>query len=152
MHEDHYVTVSAAVALTHIPKRTLHYWIMSNKLPAMLGKGQQRGKLVKLADVQRLAELTGRAKGLGQASAEEQELALTPSDTALAVIENQQRLMSKSSGNALIAHLESLYRDQIASKDDLIAELRRRAEVPEQEAGEFRRQLAALPGPGVQRG
>lgn len=53
-----YLAVGNAAALAGIPERTLRYWITSGKLPATTGS---RGKLVRLADVQRLAALAGRS-------------------------------------------------------------------------------------------
>ena len=53
-----YLAVGNAAALAGIPERTLRYWIASGKLPATTGK---RGKLLRLADVERVAALAGRA-------------------------------------------------------------------------------------------
>jgi DNA-binding transcriptional MerR regulator len=52
-----YVAVTMAGQVTGIPERTLRRWVADGKLPAIAG---QRGRLVALADVQRLAALTGR--------------------------------------------------------------------------------------------
>lgn len=52
-----HVTVALAGQMTGIPERTIRRWIRDGKLPAVAG---QRGSLVALGDVQRMAALTGR--------------------------------------------------------------------------------------------
>ncbi len=52
-----YLPVETAGNTAGISPRTLRYWVRSGKLPAVEG---QRGKLVRLGDVLRLAELTGK--------------------------------------------------------------------------------------------
>ena len=54
---DEYLQVEADGNVAGISPRTLRYWVRGGKLPAIEG---QRGKLVRLADVLALAELTGK--------------------------------------------------------------------------------------------
>lgn len=60
-----YVTVGNAAKVTGISERTLRYWINAGKLAATGGK---RGRLVRLADVQAIAELTGKAPATNKAT------------------------------------------------------------------------------------
>jgi len=54
---DQYITVEAAATSTGVSARTIRFWIANGKLPAT---AEKRGKLVRLADVTTLAEVTGR--------------------------------------------------------------------------------------------
>jgi hypothetical protein len=60
--ERHYATVKIAAAITGVSARTIRYWITSGKLPAVAGDS---GKLVLLADVERLAGHRRQADGNG---------------------------------------------------------------------------------------
>ena len=60
--ERHYATVKIAAAVTGVSDRTIRYWITSGKLPAVAGDS---GKLVLLADVERLAGHRRQADGNG---------------------------------------------------------------------------------------
>jgi len=60
--ERHYATVKIAAAVTGVSARTIRYWITSGKLPAVAGDS---GKLVLLADVERLAGHRRQADGNG---------------------------------------------------------------------------------------
>lgn len=62
---DENVPVEHAAASTGIPARTLRYWIAHGKLPAVAAS---RCKLVRLADVRHLADLTGRPLSNGERS------------------------------------------------------------------------------------
>ena len=62
---DENVPVERAAASTGIPARTLRYWIAHGKLPAVAAS---RCKLVRLADVRHLADLTGRPLSNGERS------------------------------------------------------------------------------------
>lgn len=55
--EDEYLAVESAGNIAGISPRTLRYWIKGGKLPAIEGP---KGKLVKLADVLAIAEMTGK--------------------------------------------------------------------------------------------
>jgi excisionase family DNA binding protein len=58
----HYATVRIAAAVTGVSDRTIRYWIASGKLPAVAGDS---GKLVLVADVERLAGHRRQADGNG---------------------------------------------------------------------------------------
>jgi len=60
--ERHYATVKIPAAVTGVSARTIRYWITSGKLPAVAGDS---GKLVLLADVERLAGHRRQADGNG---------------------------------------------------------------------------------------
>lgn len=68
--ESGYVAVESAVKVAAISARTLRCWIASGELPATGGK---RGRLVRLADVEALAALTGRTNGNGNLPADSAE-------------------------------------------------------------------------------
>ena len=58
-----YVTVGNAAEVARISERTLRYWIKTGKLAATGGK---RNRLVRLADVQALATLTGKTPAMDE--------------------------------------------------------------------------------------
>jgi hypothetical protein len=125
---EQYVSVSVASKLTEVPVRTLHYWVKTGKVSANPGK---HGKLIRLGDVYDILTVTGRPLGKGSASGVQRNLALDVAEDIGASTALESTHERNLAGNALIAHLESLYRDQIAAKDAMIEELRRRAEVAE---------------------
>ena len=58
--EQQYIAVSVASKMTGIPERTIRHWVTSGKLAAMAG---ERGRLVRLDDVYRLAVMIGKLPG-----------------------------------------------------------------------------------------
>lgn len=144
MEDEPYYPIRQAAELASIPLRTLHYWVESGKVPYVIASKRKRGRSVRLSDVRHAAGV--RATESKDNSANAGELMQLHQNG-----EHEQHgsvsLRSSNASNALILHLEGLYRDTIASKDALILELRRRAEEAEHEAGNLRQQLAALPGP-----
>jgi hypothetical protein len=60
MTEGEYVTVETAGHLTGIPARTIRRWAQGGKVAVTAG---QRGRLVRLDDVRRIAAMTGRPVG-----------------------------------------------------------------------------------------
>ncbi len=129
--DDEYIPITVAAEVANIPARTVRAWVADGKLPAISGK---RGKLVRRGDVDQIATLTGRADGRVTASGNAAvslatEVATNPHHDALIPSQlyavYQQTLDAQA---AELARLDQLYREQIAAKDALIDELRRRAE------------------------
>jgi hypothetical protein len=191
---DEYVTMASAADIAGIPVTMLRQWVDSGRLPARIG---QRGRLVRLADVQYLVAAGGpsppngvarparaqtsvgndnvaaAAPGNGAAGPGRTQTATPSHDktaavgpdkttaaedaaaTATGAVESaaarQQRLAIVSNAAAFISKLDQLYRaqiaakdGQIAAKDELIVELRRRAERAEQHATRLEQKLADL--------
>src|SRR2546428_9043167 len=123
-----------------IPITTLRQWVECGKLPASAGN---RGRLVRLADVQRLMASEDLAPGTLAATedATVDQRCGGRADMALAARAAEQSAalqhLRAIDGNrvAFMARLDALYRAQvaaknreIATKDELIVELERRAE------------------------
>jgi hypothetical protein len=191
---DEYVTMASAADIAGIPVTTLRQWVDSGRLPARVG---QRGRLVRLVDVQHLVAAGGisppngaarpacaqtsvgndnvaaAAPGNGAgapgrtqtaAPSHDKTVAVGPDKTTAAedaaatatgavepAAARQQRLAIISNAAAFISKLDQLYRaqiaakdGQIAAKDELIVELRRRAERAEQHATRLEQKLADL--------
>jgi hypothetical protein len=193
---DEYVTMASAADIAGIPVTTLRQWVDNGRLPARVG---QRGRLVRLADVQHLvaaggtsppngaampasaqtsvgrnANVAAGAPGNGAAApgstqpavpaddetadvgpdkttAAAEDAAATANGTVEPAAARQQRLAIVSNAAAFISKLDQLYRAQItakngeiAAKDELIVELRRRAERAEQHAVRLEQKLADL--------
>ncbi len=146
-----YVAVEVAGKATGIPARTLRYWISTGKLAAIAGK---RGKLVSMGEVARIAQLTGKSPGNAEPLPAEAATSATSSSGNLA-----GKIADPAAGGALVSDLA---RQQLATIRDewlapliarmgelerengrleaerdaqvnMIAELRRRAEVAEAE-------------------
>jgi len=58
--EQQYVAVAMAGKMTGIPERTIRHWVTTGKLSAIAG---ERGRLVRLEDVHRIAIMTGKLPG-----------------------------------------------------------------------------------------
>src|SRR5436305_10961234 len=89
-----YVTISAAGALAGVPEQTVQQWIADGKLPALAGN---RGRLVRLEDVQRLLASEDTSPGTFAATAE---------DGAAAAI-SQDKTGDKESGHDKIGDKEA---------------------------------------------
>ena len=128
--DDEYVSVAIAADLAGIPARTLRYWIEAKKVATVAGK---HGRLVRTADVDRVARQSGRASGHVLPSRE--------GSAAIAADLAAERETGPGVG-PIIALVERAYREalaakdreitakdrEITAKDELIAELRGRAE------------------------
>ncbi len=135
--EGDYLAVHLAAQLAGVSERTLRHWIKRGKVPSIAGN---RGALVRLADVRGVADLAGMTR---------QESATLPSDSDerdlavhLAESGRQETALEaprEDQTQALLAVIEAAYDGQLAAKDDLIAELRRRAEVAEERAAHLER-------------
>jgi len=125
--DDEYVSVAIAADLAGIPARTLRYWVEAKKLATVAGK---HGRLVRTADVDRVARQSGRASGN----------VLPSSEGAAAIAADVATSHEIGPGvGPVVALVERAYREalaakdrEIAAKDELIAELRGRAERAEQ--------------------
>ncbi len=135
--EGDYLAVHLAAQLAGVSERTLRHWIKRGKVPGIAGN---RGTLVRLADVRGVASLAGMGR---------QDSATLPSDSDerdlavhLAESGRQETALEaprEDQTQALLAVIEAAYDGQLAAKDDLIAELRRRAEVAEERAAHLER-------------
>jgi len=152
-----YVTLTGAADAANIPASTLRRWIENGRLPATTG---DRGRLVRLADVWRLVEAPDGAPEQASNGIPERALdqitspAATAEDMAppvLAVAPSPARRQraGPAATAAYMSKLDELYRAQIdskngeiATKDELIVELRRRAELAEREAMALAQRLA----------
>lgn len=142
-----YVTLTSAADTANVPAGTLRQWIESGKLPATTS---DRGRLVRLVDVWRLIDVDGGASP--GASPVEAVVATEPASTALDAVSRPVRRRQRgapAAPAAYIAKLDELYRaqivakdDAIATKDELIGELRRRVEQAEQQIADMERRLA----------
>ncbi len=143
--DDEYVSVAIAADLAGIPARTLRYWIEAKKVATVAGK---RGRLVRMRDVDRVARQRGRASGN----------VLPASEGAAAIAADVAAERETGPGvGPLVALVERAYREalaakdrEIAAKDELIAELRGRAERAEQrleESGGVEREGRQAPSP-----
>jgi len=129
--DDEYVSVATAADLAGIPARTLRYWVEAKKLATVAGK---HGRLVRMGDVDRVARQRGRASGN----------VLPASEGAAAIAADVATSHEIGPGvGPVVALVERAYREalaakdrEIAAKDELIAELRGRAERAEQRLGE----------------
>jgi len=129
--DDEYVSVAIAADLAGIPARTLRYWIEAKKVATVAGK---HGRLVRTADVDRVARQSGRASGNVLPSREGS--AAMAADLA---IEHE----TGPGVGPIVALVERAYREalaakdrEITAKDELIAELRGRAERAERPLGD----------------
>jgi len=135
--EGDYLAVHLAAQLAGVSERTLRHWIKRGKVPSIAGN---RGALVRLADVRGVADLAGMTR---------HDSATLPSredDAHLAVHlaesgrqEAALEAPREDQTQALLAVIEAAYDGQLAAKDDLIAELRRRAEVAEERGAQLER-------------
>ena len=129
--DDKYVSVAIAADLAGIPARTLRYWVEAKKLATVAGK---HGRLVRMGDVDRVARQRGRASGN----------VLPASEGAAAIAADVATGPEIGPGvGPVVALVERAYREalaakdrEIAVKDELIAELRGRAERAERRLGE----------------
>ncbi len=136
---DEYIPIAVAAEVANIPARTVRAWVLDGKLPAISGK---RGKLVRRGDVEQIATITGRGDGRVTAASNAAmsiatDVATIPrQDTELTsqlYAVYQQALTAQADE---LRRIEALYREQIAAKDELIVELRRRAEKAERHTTE----------------
>jgi len=152
---DSYVSVSVAGKITAIPVRTIHYWVTTGKVRTVAGGPNARGKLVRLGDVQKIALLTGRAARHASATQTQAHTVQYVADSASGDEGDQGKhyaVQMRNAASNAITHLEQVYQQQLRtrdesmaaeraayadalkSKDETIAELRRRAEVAETHA------------------
>jgi len=143
-----YVTLINAADTANVPAGTLRQWIESGRLPATTS---DRGRLVRLADVWRLVEVAGATAAPTSAvdtvtpdDAPPPSTPVSPEPPA----RGRRRAVARI-GAAYIDKLDELYRAQIAAKsgevatkDELIVELRRRAERAEQQVVDMEQRLA----------
>lgn len=137
-------TVEVAGRLAGVSARTIRYWITSGKLPATAGP---RGRLVVLADVRRLAEVTG--KGSGNQESPVATAAEVPAGTAVPPAESMMALVRDEWLSPLVDRIGSLER-QVgrleAERDAALAELaslreRQLPEAPAERVSWWRRWL-----------
>lgn len=175
MNSPDYVSLATAAVVAAVPASTLRQWIDSGKLPASAG---EHGRLVRLEDVWRLtadAADTGiephangapratdtaiepHANGALNATDEEAAPAAVhpASPQRVLRVRRRQRVIGGSAA-VLLAKLDELYRAQIAAKDgeiaakdDLIAELRLRAQRAEQQTEALEHRLMEVQTPVV---
>jgi len=137
--------VAIAADLAGIPARTLRYWVEAKKLATVAGK---RGRLVLMGDVDRVARQRGRASGN----------VLPSSEGAAAIAADVATRPEIEPGvGPVVALVERAYREalaakdrEIAVKDELIAELRGRAERAERRlegSGSVEREGQQAPSP-----
>ncbi len=148
-----YVTLINAADTANVPAGTLRQWIENGRLPATTS---DRGRLVRLADVWRLIEpdqvaaaMTSVVDGITPADAQP-----PPGPVAPVLATTSRRRVVARIGAAYIDKLDELYRAQIAAKsgeiatkDELIVELRRRAERAEQQVMDMEQRLAEARAP-----
>jgi excisionase family DNA binding protein len=150
-----YVTLINAADTANVPAGTLRQWIENGRLPATTS---DRGRLVRLADVWRLIEpdqvaaaTTSVVDGITPADAQP-----PPGPVAPVLATTSRRRVVARIGAAYIDKLDELYRAQIAAKsgeiatkDELIVELRRRAERAEQQVAAMEQQLVEAQTPAI---
>ncbi len=120
-----YVAVEVASKATGIPARTLRYWISTGKLAAIAGK---RGKLVSMGEVERIAQLTGKSPGNAEPLPAEAATSADASPGNLA-----GRIADPAEGGALVSNLA---RQQLATiRDEWLAPLIARMGELERENG-----------------
>jgi len=150
-----YVTLINAADTANVPAGTLRQWIENGRLPATTS---DRGRLVRLADVWRLVEPAGTtvapasvADTVTPAGAPQSAVSVSP----VAAAGGRRRVVARV-GAAYIDKLDELYRAQIAAKsgeiatkDELIVELRRRAERAEQQVAAMEQRLAEAQTPAI---
>ena len=154
-----YVTLINAADTANVPAGTLRQWIESGRLPATTS---DRGRLVRLADVWRLVEVAGATSAPTPTSVADTATPAgappppTPVPVASMPVARGQRRVVARIGAAYIDKLDELYRAQIAAKsgeiatkDELIVELRRRAERAEQHIATMEQQLAEARAPAI---
>src|SRR2546423_4908055 len=115
-----------------VPEQTVQQWIADGKVLAVAGN---RGRLVRLMDVQRLVASEGPSPGNRVATdeAKDSRAMATVAEDAAAVPEQVQHAQAIGDTRVtFMARLDELYRAQIAAKNREIAELRRRLERAEQ--------------------
>jgi hypothetical protein len=149
-----YVTLINAADTANIPAGTLRQWIENGRLPATTS---DRGRLVRLADVWRLVEPTS-ASAATTSTVDTATPADVPPPVPVAPVPatyGRRRAVARG-GMAYIDKLDELYRAQIAAKsgeiatkDELIVELRRRAERAEQQIAAMERRLAEARTPAI---
>ena len=160
-----YTTLTSAADSAGVAVSTLRYWIETGRLMAT---SSERGRLVRLSDVQEL--VAQERDGAGQSNGGDQDsgahsIAAGDADggdmrgaeaTTLVVarsgtVQSVRRRRSAGAGNvaAFMAKVDELYREQIAAKDgeiaaknELIGELRLRAERAENQAAQLEQKLA----------
>lgn len=144
------VPLVSAADRAAVPVETVRYWIDEGKLPAVSGP---RGRLVRLADVRHLAASNEPGPDREAQTRETGETG-APASTSIALSEHTapRRRHATASAAALMAKLDELYRAQIAAKDgeiaakdELIAELRGRAERAERAVADLESRLNAEP-------
>ncbi len=150
-----YVTLINAADTANVPAGTLRQWIENGRLPATTS---DRGRLVRLADVWRLVEVSSATAAPTSAVD-----TVTPADaqppagpvSPVAAVGGRRRAVARI-GAAYIDKLDELYRAQIAAKsgeiatkDELIVELRRRAERAEQQVAAMEQRLAEAQTPAI---
>ncbi len=161
------VTVDVAAAIVDVPPRTLRQWIAAGALPTANDGGEQ---LVRLEDVRRLSDQPWRAPDSDQpwrAPDSDQPWRAPDRDTPpteggtvasgevigpdrLAPVRREGLALVGALLGAMMGKLDGLYSDvldakdqQLAAKDDLIAELRRQVERTEPDSVARRRTSAA---------
>ena len=150
-----YVTLINAADTANIPAGTLRQWIENGRLPATTS---DRGRLVRLADVWRLVEPSGASAATTSTVETITPVDVPPPPTPVASVpatQGRRRAVARV-GAAYIDKLDELYRAQIAAKsgeiatkDELIVELRRRAERAEQQIAAMERRLAEARPPVI---
>jgi excisionase family DNA binding protein len=147
---DQYVTVGNAATATGVSERTLRYWIKSGKLPATGGK---RGRLVRLADVEALADFTGNTPATsgnlaGSAVTTAGNTDNGNPDTLTAG--NATAIASDQGRQQLAVIRDTLLAPLIAQNDRLVTQVTEQAETIghlRAERDELRAQLEALQAP-----
>jgi DNA-binding transcriptional MerR regulator len=151
-----YVTVGNAAEVAGISERTLRYWIKTGKLVAT---GGNRNRLVRLADVQALAMLTGKTPATNPSTTATADPAIATADND-AYGNDEESTAGNDPGNAAMVadsarqQLEvirdTLLAPLIEQNERLVArigDLEREAGRLEAERDELRSQLEAIVAP-----
>lgn len=143
MDDDAFLSIKAASERTGIPVRTLHYYISSGKLPYSIAKHRQRGRLVRLQDIGKLRNVSASQTGDFSATANEQ-VQYAHEEKGEGEAELLLTRRSNINSNALISHLEQMYRETIDAKDALIASRDSELQTKDALIAELQKQLALL--------
>src|SRR5437868_4799541 len=122
-----------------VPEQTVQQWIADGKVLAVAGN---RGRLVRLMDVQRLVASEGPSPGNRVATDEAKDsraMATVAEDAAAVPAQVQHSQAIGDTRVSFMARLDELYRAQIAAKNREIVELRQRLERAEQALASARR-------------
>jgi len=141
--EGDYLAVHLAAQLAGVSERTLRPGIKRGKVPSIAGN---RGALVRLADVRGVADLAGMSRQWCRV------VKMAPTLLRMADKRRLWRPCGRTRRRASRAVIEAAYDGQLAAKDNLIAELRQRAEGAEERAAQLERAVRRQQRPWWLRG